>query len=252
MKAFMICLLVVISTFTNAQTKTTKYYNSDWEETPKEQATYYADFVKDGDQYHCTSYFMKTHTVSGVSTFADTVMAWPIGLQILYYENGSLKDSSFYKDNQYEYWYHYYPGGQLEAEYYFPENKKEATSKGYDESGKTIKHYIVEREAEFKGGQKAWESYIRKHAARTLTSDLLPKKGKGSLTVNVLVQFIVDKEGYVIKPKVLKSSGYKKVDADALQVISGSPGWKSAIQLNKPINAYRIQPLTYMLRSDKK
>jgi TonB family protein len=131
--------------------------------------------------------------------------------------------------------------------YYLPDDKKEAVTEGYDESGKRIKNYIFEKEAEFKGGLKAWVSYIKKNSAKDLTV-----KADEQVTATVVVEFIIDESGYVIAPKIRKSSGYKSVDNDALHVIADSPTWKNAIQFNQPVKAYRLQPFTYILLPQKK
>lgn len=239
--------MVAFST-TTAQTKLTKYYLTNWAETTSDKAIYYADFVKNGANYDCTSYWANTKTVRGKSTFADTTMLHPVGLQVLYFKNGHVEDSSFYDNDEMKYSFHYYPNNQLAGHYYLPENKKEGITEGYDESGKKIKNYIFQKEAEFKGGQKAWVSYIIKNAPADLTVKGIAEK----MMVTASVEFIVDEDGYVTSLKILKSSGYKNVDNEALQIISNSPAWKNAIQYNKPVKAYRIQPLTFELKPEKK
>ncbi len=247
MKVFFFCLLSVAFSTVTAQTKVTKYYDANWVETPKEKATFYADFIKDGGYYNCTSYWINTHTLRGKSTYADTVMESPIGLQVLYFKNGHVEDSSSFENKELKYSFYYYANNQLAMHYYLPENKKEGIAEGYDESGNKIRNYIFQKEAEFKGGQKAWTSYINKKATKDF-----PAKGDSEVTVTVQVEFIIDENGDVIKSKVKKSSGYKNVDTDALQIIADSPSWKNAILFNKPVKAYRLQPIVYTLRPGKK
>jgi TonB family protein len=247
MKVFFFFMLIVAFSTVDAQIKVTKYYNANWTETPKEKATFYADFVKNGENYNCTSYWAKTNILRGKSTYADTVMQFPIGLQVLYFKNGHIEDSSYFEDKKFKYTYQYYPNDQLALHYYIPENKKEGIAEGYDESGKKIRNYIFEKQSQFKGGQKAWASYINKNAAKDLTV-----KGNEQVTVTVQVEFIVDENGYVINPKILKSSGYKNVDNDALRIIADSPTWTNPIQFNKSIKEYKVQPIIYTLKPEKK
>jgi len=247
MKRIFFGLLTISFMTANAQAKIIKYYTEGWMETSKEKAAYYAEFIKEGSNYSCTSYWINTQKVRGKSVYADTLMKSPIGIQLLYSKNGHLEDSSSFENNELKYSYHYYPNGQLAMHYFLPDNKKEGTVEGYDESGKKIKNYIFQREAEFKGGQKAWTSYINKSATKDF-----PAKGKEEVTVTVKVEFIVDENGEVITPKILASSGYKNVDNDALQVIANSPSWKNAVLYNQPVNAYRVQPIIYTLQPEKK
>ena len=246
MKLFF-CLLLFAFSSAKAQTKITKYYDGNWTETVKGKAAFYADFIKDRSYYHVTSYDIGTNNVRGKSTYEDTLMQLPVGLQVLYFKNGHLEDSSFYQNHDAKYSYHYYLNGQLQMRYYLPDGKTDPVTEGYDESGKRIKNYIFEKEAEFKGGLKAWASYITKNAAKDLTV-----KGDQPVTATLVVEFIIDETGNVIAPKIRKSSGYKMVDNDALRVIADSPTWKNAIQFNQPVKAYRLQPFTYILTPQKK
>ena len=250
---FVLCLLLFFFNLSNAQievsaqTKVTKYYDANWVETSKKKAMFYADFIKSGEYYNCTSYWINTNIVRGKSTYTDTLMQFPIGLQVLFFKNGRIEDSSFFENKELKYSFHYYPNNKLAGSYHLPTNQKEGISEGYNESGEKIKNYIFLKEAEFKSGQKAWASYINKHATKDL-----PVKGNNEMTVSVQIQFIIDENGDVIKSKILKSSGYKNVDNDALQIIADSPPWKNAILYNKPVKAYKMQPITYTLRPEKK
>lgn len=247
MRKVFFSLLSISFLSANAQVKITKYYTEGWMETSKDKAAYSADFIKEGANYSCTSYWINTQKVNGRSVYPDTVMQSPIGLQLLYFKNGHLQDSSFFENNEIKYSYHYYPNGQLAMHYFLPENKKEGIVEGYDESGRKIKNYIFQREAEFKGGQKGWISYITKNVTKDFAA-----KGKDAVTVTVKVEFIINKDGDVVTPKIMESSGYKNIDQDGLQVIANSPAWKNAVQYNQPVNAYRVQPITYMLQPQKK
>ncbi|MEO6845135.1 MAG: hypothetical protein ABI184_08180, partial [Ginsengibacter sp.] len=63
MKGFFFCLLTVAFSTINAQMTPPKYYTSNWLETTKDKAVFYADFLKDGANYKCTSYWINTSTV---------------------------------------------------------------------------------------------------------------------------------------------------------------------------------------------
>ncbi len=226
---------------------TTVYYDDYWMATEPGKATYYADFVKSGNMYQCTSYWIAGNVLRGKSTYPDTLMANPFGLQVLYSKNGRIEDSIFYSGEKRLYVYHYYPNGQLAAHYYVPDNSDKAIIEGFDDDGKKIKNYVFEKEAEFKGGHKAWQAYIIKSVSKDLKI-----KGEGDIIAKVQIQFIVSKDGDVIAAKIYQSSGYSNVDKDALRVIKESPSWNGAIQFNKPVNAYRLQPFTYQIPGEKK
>lgn len=102
------------------------------------------------------------------------------------------------------------------------------------------KDCIYEREAEYKGGHSSWLKHLE-----YAMSKFLPKEYfNGSLEGVVVVQFIVDVDGKVIEPKI-KSSSEPKLNDAAIDIIRSSPKWIPAVQYNKPVKAYRIQPLTF-------
>ncbi len=228
--------------YANAQT-ITRYYNNDWMPTQKEKAAFYANFVKDGDLYQFTSYYMASGMVKGRSVYADTTIGMDKGQIVRYAENGTLEDSAYYdKEGNFVYGYHYHPNGKLAGKYLLPEGAKDPVIEGYDADGKRIKKYIFSREAQFKGGHEKWIAFLSKNLSKEMTA-----KSDKEETKQVVVEFMVDKSGYVVRPRVFQSSGNKALDADAVRTILSSPQWIPAIQFNEPVNAFRRQPVTYVL-----
>ena len=229
-----------------AQDPVVKYYDADGSESTKEKATYYAEFLQGDNSYKCNTFWIRSGALRSRTAYSDSTMKKATGLQVVYFKNGNVEDSGFYdNDGNLKSAWHFYENKQLAMHY---ENNNGAVTEGFDETGKKIKNYIFEKEAEFKGGDKAWHSYILKHVSK----DFPMIKTDVELTVHVEIQFIVDGDGYVTRPKVVKSSGYRYVDMDALNVIASSPQWKNAVQYNKPVKAYRLQPFTYVLPPSKK
>lgn len=247
MRLFFFLLIIIASSYVEAQTKITKYYDATWAETSKEKAAFYADFIKTGANFSCTSYWINSNIVRGRSTFPDTIMANAIGLQVLYFKNGRVEDSAYNEGKKLTYAFHYYPNGRLAMHYYLPAKKSEPIVEGFDEDGNKIKHYVFQKDAEFKGGAKAWQSYITKN----VTTDL-SEKGDNVTEAQVQVEFIINEDGDISLAKIFKSSGYKNVDNDAMRVIRDSPKWNSAILYNQPVKAYRIQPFIYKFQAQKK
>jgi TonB family protein len=221
----------------------TRYFDDNWRPTSKEKATYYSNFQKDGDVYLCTSYYIETGNVSGRSVYSDTSFGFAEGPGVRYTKNNMLEDSGYYKkDGSIVYGYHYHPNGKLAGKYYLPEGANEPIVEGYDEEGKRIKNYIFFREAQFKGGNQKWIAFLSKSLSSEFTTKSNTEEHKA-----VVVEFIVDKSGNITNSKVFESSGNKAIDADAVNTIQASPQWIPAIQFNRPVNAYRRQPVTYML-----
>jgi protein TonB len=69
---------------------------------------------------------------------------------------------------------------------------------------------------------------------------------EGSYTV--VVQFIVDKGGNISDVKGLTKHGYG-MEEEAIRVIKRGPKWTPAIQNGRNVNAYRKQPVTFVVQS---
>jgi periplasmic protein TonB len=99
----------------------------------------------------------------------------------------------------------------------------------------------VEVYADFPGGNGAWAKYITKEINKYI--DALTEDGKSG---TCRVRFIVDKEGNVSNVVALNMKGSKLAEI-AVKAIKSGPKWHPATQNGKPVNAYRIQPVTFMM-----
>ena len=240
MKTLATIIFALGSLYGNCQT-VTKYYDNHWREVPADKAVYYATFIKDGNLYQCTTYWKDNNAVRGTATYPDTTLSSPDGTLVTYDRKGRLEDSIFYAEGAVDFSYHYYPNGQVAVHYHLPYGKKEGVTEAFDESGKKIKDITISKEAEFKGGEDAWQAYLKKSTDK----DLAGKRDKNGVVPGVEVEFTIDEEGQVTDPKITRSSGFKNVDKDALRVISDSPKWNPAISYNKAIKAHKVQTVAY-------
>lgn len=250
LNAFLAIVACFLSATVFSQQAVNKYYDKDWAETTQNRAAYHSVFTPKGQLYECVTYYGNTDKIKSVSMQKDTVRGVPVGLQMSYYKNGKLEDSSYIADGvDVEYSYHYYRNGSLHARFVKGDASHKEIIEGYDEAGMRIKKFVFQREAEFKGGDAGWAKYISKKAA--LTKDILEslaQENPEEKQVSLIIKFAIDTEGYVTKAKVVESSGHKIIDNYALDVINSSPRWKPAIMLNERIVAYRLQPFKYLLQ----
>jgi len=68
----------------------------------------------------------------------------------------------------------------------------------------------------------------------------------------VKIQFVIDENGNIVKPRILESLGNRAVDLDALRVVGLSPEWIPGVYKNKPFRFPVTQSLTYELLPAKK
>ncbi len=100
----------------------------------------------------------------------------------------------------------------------------------------------VENEAEFPGGDGAWKRYLEKN----LNADTPVDNGAPAGPYQVIVQFIVSKDGSISDVKALSEHGYG-MEAEALKIIKKGPAWKAALQNGRNVNAYRKQQITFVV-----
>ncbi len=105
----------------------------------------------------------------------------------------------------------------------------------------------VEHEAEFSKGQDGWVKFLMK----TLDANKPMKNNAPEGTYQVIIKFIVTRDGKVSDVQAETNHGYG-MEAEAISVIKKSPDWKAAIQNGKPVNAFRRQPITFVVPPNKK
>ena len=95
---------------------------------------------------------------------------------------------------------------------------------------------------EFPGGQKALFDYLRFNTR-------YPKQAyRKGIEGRVVCQFVVKKNGKVSNVKVVRSSGDKSLDREAVRVIRSMPKWKPAKYQGKPVSTKYSCPVTFKLK----
>jgi protein TonB len=100
----------------------------------------------------------------------------------------------------------------------------------------------VEVEAEFPGGARAWEQFLR----RNLHPDVPVDNNAAPGRYTVYLQFIVDKEGKVSDIKALTAHGFG-MEEEAIRVLRKATTWHPANQNGRAVKAYRKQPITFVV-----
>ena len=98
------------------------------------------------------------------------------------------------------------------------------------------------REAQFNGGDIAWQKFLEKYLKPNVPSKNGARKGR----YNVIVRFTVDKEGVTSGIQAETKFGYG-MEEELIRVIKKSPKWMPATYLGKHVNAYRRQPVTFLV-----
>lgn len=112
--------------------------------------------------------------------------------------------------------------------------------KGNDDADQIF--HKVEVDAEFPGGITAWRRYLEKN----LDANTPVENGAREGTYQVVVKFIVSMDGSISDVHAETSHGFG-MEAEAIKIIKKGPKWTPALQNGKHVNAYRRQPVTFVV-----
>mgnify|MGYP003675969537 CR=1 FL=1 len=104
---------------------------------------------------------------------------------------------------------------------------------------------VVEMKPEFPGGV----SEMYKFLARNIHYPTIA--AKDNIQGTVIINFIVNEEGYIQQPKVEKGLGYG-LEEEATRVVLKMPQWKPAMQNGKPVAVEYTLPVEFALESPTK
>jgi hypothetical protein len=243
----LIAFLGISSTSLFAQTDSlVQYYNKDGIETTKENAYQKCVFTRKGNLWHGKVVYVKNGRLQSEGDYLETNFSKPEGNFNNYNEDGSLASIASYANGKALDRTYFYKSGNKKAWIKYGEKNEQ---KAWDESGKELKNFVVEKEARFKGGADGWRKFLEKH----LNSDVANQSGAPAGQYQVKVQFIVSKEGTVSNVKAVEvPKACKPCGADAVNTIMASPDWEPAIQNNEPVKYQAIQYVTFVVEEAKK
>ena len=103
--------------------------------------------------------------------------------------------------------------------------------------------WVVDQRPEFPGGEAALMEYLRSNL------EYPENCKKNKVQGRVLISFVVNKDGSIVEPAVVKSAGPKGVelDVEALRVISGMPAWTPGMQNGEAVRVQYTIPVAFQL-----
>ncbi|MEO6719901.1 MAG: energy transducer TonB [Ferruginibacter sp.] len=172
-------------------------------------------------------------------TYSDSLLKSQEGAQLEYYPSGSLQvKGNFSKNLKEDDWLYFNDTGKHILTETYKAGELIASKQPDTTTKKDSVVYGDEREANIKGGVKSWIKYIQKN----LNADVAQSSVKGG---HVRVLFKINTEGKTTEIYLKKSVEFV-LDEEALRVIRDSPLWIPAFQNGRALNAYRIQPVTFV------
>jgi TonB family protein len=98
---------------------------------------------------------------------------------------------------------------------------------------------VAEKMPEFPGGNGEMAIFLQKNINCPTMARENGETGK------VFVKFIVDTGGKILSPIVLKSSGYKSLDNEAIRVVQTMPNWNAGMDAGKKVSVYFNLPISF-------
>jgi hypothetical protein len=100
----------------------------------------------------------------------------------------------------------------------------------------------VEQSPQFTGGEQAWRNYLQKNLKAITPVDEGWKAGK----YVIIIKFIVHTDGTVSDVTTEDYTGTKTA-MHCIEVIKNAPNWQPAVQNGRKVNAYKKQPITFVI-----
>ncbi|WP_321333557.1 M56 family metallopeptidase [uncultured Bacteroides sp.] len=120
-------------------------------------------------------------------------------------------------------------------------NQKDSLKKDSEESPVFM---VVEQMPEYPGGQKALMTFL----SQNIKYPAIAKDRK--IQGRVIAQFVVDKDGSVSEPHVIRSIS-PELDTEALRVIAMMPKWKPGRQKGQEVRVKYTLPINFNLNTEK-
>ncbi|PBQ31961.1 hypothetical protein CNR22_09325 [Sphingobacteriaceae bacterium] len=98
---------------------------------------------------------------------------------------------------------------------------------------------LADKMPEFPGGVNSMMEYINKNTRFPAEARERGESGKA------FVKFLVDTNGNIVNPLILKSSGSSSLDKEALRVVKSMPLWTSGVDKDKKVKVYMTVPFSF-------
>lgn len=136
----------------------------------------------------------------------------------------------------------YNDSGRVNSEVFFKGEK--GTLKRYTLTGTETDSLFTrdEIEATFPGGDAGWRLYLQRNLNANVPVDNKAPAGK----YTVIIKFIITKDGSLKDIYAETYHGYG-MEKEVIRIIKNGPKWIPAVQYGRKVNAYRRQPVTFLV-----
>ena len=228
----------------NAQ-KNDKFFvfDKDWQPADVKKASYFLRVRQINDSSFEWLYYNMFGPRIKVENYKDTQATIKNGKFTYFSALGTIDSAGNYFNNQLDgEWFYFNILGQTTRKktYYNGVLLSDSSFAPKEAKKKDEKLDSVERESEYPGGQAAWQRFLIKnfhYPDRAMNNNI---QGQ------VVIQFIIDKDGSVIQPEISRSVEYS-LDEEAIHIIGLCGKWIPAVQFNRKVKSFKKQPFVFKL-----
>jgi protein TonB len=249
------CLFICLSL--SAYTQENRiYYDESWQECKKKHAEWYRDYTPENGLYKIEDHYADgpLYMTGYRTTVANSQCRYREGTIVFYDRQGyKLREGAYKNGVRIGVWKHYYKNSNaVRTEVTYKEGSGEvAATRELDSATQQLRVYPKDTTAD---GKKSF-TYTEKMPKssedlnRYIAANLkYPKLGQiAKIEGKVLVKFIVDEDGAVAEPRVVKGLG-GEFDDEALRVVSEMPYWQPGYQNGTPVRVYFTFPIVFKLK----
>ena len=245
MKKFcLLFLLMIVRVALSYAQNDTAFFNSEWKDCGRTKAMYYQLVQKKESGYLVKNYFMNGQLQMSAHCSSVTPMIKE-GHCIYYDSTGTKVSHGIYSGNKETgIWTSFYNDGKDSVvERYEVDGNKTFVSSSIKPSSTKIPGTFsyVEEMPEFPGGDSKLVKFLRKNMV------INEEDKKNNISGRIYVTFVIDKEGNILSPKILRELSAESSLA-ALQVVKKMPKWKPGMQKGKPVMVQYNLPIMYNIK----
>lgn len=231
----------LLNNICNGQTDTI-FFNADWKSCLRKDAQYYRIVTSSDSLFLVRDVYISNHQTQMHAYFSSLNPEVYHGNSTYYNEDGSKSSEGNYDHGKRRgQWILWDDGGKDSSVVnYLPDGSRKwlkITSERKDKEDKLVYTYVEEM-PHFHGGPEELQKYLRKNIK-------YPEKARqDKIEGTVVIQFIVDEDGAIIKIVAIRELGGGCTE-EAIRVIKNMPKWVPGKQSGSNVNVYIRLPITF-------
>ncbi|MDO9000600.1 energy transducer TonB [Sediminibacterium sp.] len=232
-------LLICFNSFCQEDFKDTTWFDLDWKVSGKTNAQFYRVYKKTKNGFLVHDKYLNNQSQMVVEATAINPKLMKNGHGIYFYSNGIKVEQGNYSDNnKIGDWVKYFNGGKDSS---ITRYKSDGSSEVIRRSSEQEIYTIVEVQAEFPGGISEMIKFIQNNLKYPENARKLLLGGKAFL------KFVVNEDGNINNTEIIKGTGNKEMDEEAIRVLKLMPKWKPASMKGENVKCYFNLPLSFSL-----